>query len=91
MSTRENLKRQIDEMADKIELLEAKAETVKTELKAEYQSHLQVLKGHIRDVEETYQALATASAKKWEESKETLSSASRSFQEGLEKIKSLFV
>jgi len=91
MSTRENLKLQIDEMADKIELLETKAESVKAELKAEYQARLQVLKTQKRDIEQTYQAMATASAVKWEESKETFASASRSFQEGFEKIKSLFV
>lgn len=90
MSIKEKVKRQIDEMDNQIDVLEAKFENAKAEAKVEYKEKLAALKSKRNDVKARFDKLADATEEKWEESKDVFASASDSFKEGFNKLKSLF-
>lgn len=90
MSTKEKVKKQIDEMDDLIGVWEAKIEGIKAEAKAEYKEKIADLKAKRNKVKDKYDELADAAEDKWEEAKDVFSSASESFGEGFKRLKSLF-
>ena len=77
-------------MDDQIGVLEAKAESAKAEAKVEYKEKLADLKAKRNEMNAKYDELADATEEKWEESKGIFASASESFKEGFNKLKSLF-
>ena len=86
MSTKEKIKLQIDEMDDQIGVWEEN----EGETKAGYKEKLAALKAKRNEIKAKYDELADATEEKWEEAKDVVSSASESFKEGFNKLKSLF-
>jgi len=89
MNTKEKVKNQIDEMDDQIGVWEARMESIKAEVRAQYREKLAALKVKRNEMKIKYDELADSTEDKWEEAKVVFSSASESFKEGFSKLKSL--
>lgn len=90
MRTKEKIKKLIDEMDDQVNVLETKVENLKGTMKADYKDKLSALKVKRDEFRASYEKLADATEEKWEETREVFVSASESFKEGFNKLKSLF-
>ena len=90
MSTKEKVKKEIDEMDDQIGVWEARIENIKVKAKAEYKEKLADMKAIRNEMKAKYDELADAVEDKWEEAKDVFSAASESFKRGFNKLKSLF-
>lgn len=79
----------IDEVSDQINELKAKKESLKEDVKIEYDENINNLETKRLDLKAKYLQLEKANEDKWEEAKEAFSSATHSFKEGLDKLKSI--
>jgi predicted transcriptional regulator len=80
----------IDEVSAKIDELKAKKDDLTDDLKESYYEIIADLEAQKTNLKIVLSDLENAADAKWEEAKETLNSVSYSFNEGIEKLKSLF-
>jgi len=80
----------IDEISAKINELKAKKESVKENAKSKYEETIRDLESKQTDLIAKYSEIENTAEDKLEETKEAFSSASDSFKEGFDKLKSLF-
>lgn len=79
----------IDEVFAMINTLKAKRDAAKEDAKSDYDEAIKELKSKKSEMESKLADLEDATEDKWEEAKIAFSSASDSFKEGFEKLKSL--
>ena len=86
---KQNAKNTIDEIYNAIERIQGKATKVEGEAKDNFEKNLLELRALKKDVKAKYDKLEYSSEEKWEEVKNAFSSASDSFKEGFNKIRSI--
>jgi predicted transcriptional regulator len=80
----------IDEVSAKIDELKTKKDDLTDDLKESYYEIIEDLEAQKTNLKIVLSDLENAADAKWEEAKETLKSVSYSFNQGIEKLKSLF-
>lgn len=83
-------KQKIDEFNAKINELKAERAAAKEDAKSDYDEALRELESKKSELDNKYSELENAADDKWEETKVAFLSASKDFEEGFSKIKSLF-
>ncbi len=86
MSTKEKVKKQLDEMDDQIGVWEAKTENAKVEPKAQCKEKLADLKAKRNEIKAKYDEPADATEENWGKSKSVFSSDYESFRERLKSL-----
>lgn len=91
---KEDLKREmnntIDDLASKINEMEAKKDHVKQEAQSKYYSTLQMLREKKSDLKTKYNEIEDATGDKWHEIKNSLDSAKDYFKKGVGELASAF-
>ncbi len=87
---KEEAKKTIDELFEKIEGLEAKKDEYVDKARAEYEEKLALLKNRRKELQTKLDQLTDAADDKWDEFKDTFSSAAESFKEGFARLGSFF-
>ena len=91
---KEDLKREmnntIDDLASKINEMEAKKDHVKQEAQSKYHSTLQMLREKKLDLKTKYDDIENTSGDKWQEIKNSLDSAKDYFKKGVNEMASAF-
>lgn len=90
MNYREEAKKQIDEIADKIDILESKKESVNAEARAEYHRQLAEFKEVRQKLESQLKKLSDSSEEKWKDAKDQFDEAADSIRLGFTKLTSMF-
>jgi DNA-binding transcriptional regulator GbsR (MarR family) len=83
-------KKQIDEVIEKIDTLEAKSDQVRENLKDTYQEQIRNLKSQKEVLKNKYASMEDAAEEKWDEFKEAFAEGAESFQEGVSKLTAVF-
>ncbi|MCB0652966.1 MAG: hypothetical protein KDC85_16935 [Saprospiraceae bacterium] len=83
-------KKQIDEVFDKINELEAKSDQVKENLKDTYHEQIRTLKSQKEDLKSKYESLEDTAEEKWDEFQEAFSERAETFKQGVSKLTAAF-
>ncbi len=83
---RENAKKRIDAVFDKMNELESKKDKVSAAMKASFDERLSSLKAKKKDLESTYHKLEHTAGDNWEAAQKEFSKSTEAFREGVSKL-----
>ncbi|WP_439185437.1 hypothetical protein [Carboxylicivirga taeanensis] len=87
---KENAKKSIDDIFDKIDELEAKKANTTAETKAAYNKKIAELKSKKDDLKIKYDELLNTTGANWDEAKKSFSESADLFKKGIQELTSLF-
>ncbi len=87
---KQNAKKTIDDIFNKIEELEQKRNHVSDRVKAKYDEQIAALKAKYADMEKDYQELESTSGQAWNDAKQKFSESADYFKAGLTTIAQIF-